>query len=58
MPIVAYGYALDVFPDGGDNLVLALVADPDIMLESDVSITADPSPIVVEVESDIEVEVE
>ena len=49
---------LAVASGGAVTVVVALVAEPDITVDADTTITAEASPIVVEVEPDIEIEVE
>lgn len=60
MPIVAYGYGLDqlIAAAGGDGLILALLADPDIVLEPDPVIEVEDTPVTVDVDPDITIEVE
>ena len=43
---------------GGDGLILALLADPDIILELDPVIEVEDTPINVDVDPDITIEVE
>jgi hypothetical protein len=43
---------------GGGEIVIALLADPDIVLEPDIDISVDAGDISVELEPDIEIEVE
>ena len=43
---------------GGGDIVITLMADPDIVLESDISIAVSEQPIDIEIEPEIEIEVE
>lgn len=62
MAIVAYGYGLEA-PSGGpsflvDDIIIALVAEPDITVDDDLVITAPTDDIDISVNPDIDIEVE
>lgn len=43
---------------GGDGLIVELMADPDITLDSDISLALDDDSIDIEVDEDIDIEVD
>ena len=64
MPIVAYGYGVDSTLGGGqtfvltDDVVIALMAEPEITVNDDITITAPTDDIDISVEPEIDIEVE
>lgn len=60
MPLVAYGYGLDQLfaAAGGDGLIVELMADPDIVLDPDITITLEADEVVVTLDTDIDIEVD